>query len=215
VVPRGVKRTGNFRPAHAPGPSCQKPGIAVRQAVLAMRPWHLLDPDAAPVTLDPAQRVNKEHQEPPEGNELEAPRGQPVVTGLTAPASRTQPTAASTGSNLHLDFRLLCLYKTRRDIHKTLVRGDPIEDCLYLHPALSPGKIRSAKIRFFVERQGAFQNNHCCTPLRRATPSKPSGRRTGQRADATRAPLQDPHTAKPGWKTFQPGTRTCWCGGKR
>jgi hypothetical protein len=48
--------------------------------MLAVTPGHLLDHHAATAALDAAHTVEKENQQPPEGNELEPTFGQVVVT---------------------------------------------------------------------------------------------------------------------------------------
>lgn len=82
AVPCGVEAGGGFLPAHAPGPGGEEMTVDVATGVLALRPWHGFDRDAAGGAIHAAHGVGERDGDVPDRDELEFARaGHAVVSG--------------------------------------------------------------------------------------------------------------------------------------
>src|SRR5262249_45050119 len=109
----------------------QEPLVRRRQMLLARRPRHALDLDAAPRAIDPPQGVDEEDGDAPQRHELEAPGRQAVVAGpLPAAAGADRPTV---GPGLHGNLEgqaALTAAESGGTVGKGLVRLHAVEDSL-------------------------------------------------------------------------------------
>jgi hypothetical protein len=71
---------GDLLPAQPLRPTGQKPSVRDRQVALALRPRHPFCLHSAAGTVHPAQRVEEEDDDPPQGHELKTALGQGVIT---------------------------------------------------------------------------------------------------------------------------------------
>src|SRR3954447_1989851 len=79
AIPGGPEDRPDLAPTQAPGPTRQEPAIGRRQLILAIAPRHHLHRDPAPGAIHAAHPVDEEHQDAPEGDELESPLLEVVV----------------------------------------------------------------------------------------------------------------------------------------
>jgi len=79
-VPTAVEALSHFRPGKLARPSGEKQQVRLGGVLLARGPGKLLGTDAAIRALHSPPRVDQKHQESPEGNEVELPGRQGVIT---------------------------------------------------------------------------------------------------------------------------------------
>ncbi len=137
AVPAGSKGLGHLLPRHPLRPVRQEPGVACRDRTLALGPGHLLDLYTAAETIDSAHRVNEEHQDPPERDELKAPRHERVVGRPPLSAAGALGSAAHSRADVDLELDPLCLDEACVGVDKRGVLLDSVQDSLELHPACS------------------------------------------------------------------------------
>jgi hypothetical protein len=75
--------------------------------VLAIAPGNLLDHDATISAVDTSHTVEQENQKTPQGDELEAPLGEMIVTGRGLVAPRANRRRALPRPNVHFDAFLV------------------------------------------------------------------------------------------------------------
>src|SRR5437868_12459938 len=78
------------------------------QCAFAVAPGNFFDShNAAAATVDAPHGVQKEDEKPPQGNELKAPLGELIVTGLRQMAARADCGRTLAGSHDHFDTLLV------------------------------------------------------------------------------------------------------------
>lgn len=133
-VPAHAKAPSRFGPAQYLGPALQEPRKRDRDVRLAGRPRHQLDDHPTARALHPARRVQQEHRDVPQRNELEATLGQTIVASSALAAVSADPTAALTLSHVHVDRKNACqAHKLDCTKDESGLLGDAIEDNLHLH----------------------------------------------------------------------------------
>jgi hypothetical protein len=107
LFPGGMEGLCRFLPGEFSGPSGQEQPVCLGKMMLAVAPGHFFDHHAATAALHAAHAVEKENQQSPEGNELEAPFGQVVVTGRRLVAARADGRRTITGPDFDLNARFV------------------------------------------------------------------------------------------------------------
>jgi hypothetical protein len=106
-IPGSVERLGGFLPGEFAGPASQKQHIGSGQLVLGIAPGNLLHHDAAVSAMDASHTVEKENQNSPERDELEAPLGELIVPGCGLVAPRADRRRTLPRSDLDFDAWLV------------------------------------------------------------------------------------------------------------
>src|ERR1700689_5802894 len=106
-VPGGVERLGGFLPGKFARPAGQKEHVSFGRKVLAVAPRKFLRHHAASAALDASPAVEKKHQKAPEGDELEAPLRQTIITRHRLVAPRADRLGTLTWAHRHLDGLLV------------------------------------------------------------------------------------------------------------
>jgi hypothetical protein len=101
LVPAGAKVARHLLPTQALGPRREKPHVNRRELVLPIGPRHVLDAHTTPRAIDAAHRVEKEHPQAPEWDELETARRQPVVDATRLAAPRAPRSVAAMRREVH------------------------------------------------------------------------------------------------------------------
>ena len=102
-APAGLEDRRGFLPAQSLGPGGQKDPQAVSRLMLPFGPGNPLDFDAALRALDSTHRVQEEHGDRPQGNELEASLCKAIVAGAFLAAAAANGTASPVRPNVDQD----------------------------------------------------------------------------------------------------------------
>jgi hypothetical protein len=102
LVPGGTEGLGGFLPGKFARPTCQKQHVGLGQLVFAVGPRHFLDDDTAGFAVDAAHAVEEKDQIAPDGNELELPIREVVVTGGWPVTARTDGWGTYSGADADL-----------------------------------------------------------------------------------------------------------------
>jgi len=108
LFPGGVERLGGLLPGELARPAGQKQHVGSGQLVLAIAPRNLPDRHhATTAALDAPHAVQEENQDPPEGDELEAPLGKMIVTRRRLVARRADRRRSGPRPDVHFDAFLI------------------------------------------------------------------------------------------------------------
>jgi hypothetical protein len=158
VVPYRVAGVSRLLPRQPLGQAGQEPAVTCRELTLAFAPRHPLDRHAALWAVYPPHRVNEEHRDVPEWNELESARFKPVIAGPLLAAARADRPAVGPGRDIDLDL-LVNRIVDEADVlvDETLVPLDAVENTLEMHPAEAPAKGLTKQPHLYrTTRQDAF-----------------------------------------------------------
>ena len=126
-------------------------------------PRHSLYRHPAASAVYPSQGINKVHGNSPQRHELEPPLRQPVVTRPWSPAARANRPAILAGIEGNFQRRAWrTFHPLDFSVHEGLVRFDPIEDSLQLHPVVAPGEM----VRFATPSLAGIPAGCICLPIR-------------------------------------------------
>jgi hypothetical protein len=90
LVPGSAKRLGRFLPGQPACPAGQKQHVGFGESTFAIGPGDLLDDDRlAAAAIDAPHGVKQKNQKSPEGNKLETPFDELIVSGSGLVAART------------------------------------------------------------------------------------------------------------------------------
>jgi hypothetical protein len=106
------------------------------------RPGHSLHRHTTAWAVHTPQGVQEVHGHSPQGDELEPPLRQPIVTRPRPTAARADRPAVLAGVQGHFQRRSWCTFQPLDfSVHEGLERFDPIEDSLQLHPVVASGEM--------------------------------------------------------------------------
>src|SRR6516225_1822214 len=135
LFPRGVKDGGHLAPRKASRPETQELHIGRRQSVLARCPGHRLYFYPTALAVHPAQGINEEHCDPPQGHKLKIPSRQRVIAGACPLTPRADRTGVGARTYAHPQTRPLTVPSPfHLFIDKRFVLLNSIQNTLQLHP---------------------------------------------------------------------------------
>jgi hypothetical protein len=133
-----MKDVGHLLPGQPFGPSGQKPCVAGRQPVFALRPRNRLDLDAADRAIDPTHGIEKKHRDSPQRHKFESTAGERIVTGPFLPAARADRLGVGSRSDFDFNNRSIHIFgKPTGAVNKICVLFNPIQYSLNQHSVSS------------------------------------------------------------------------------
>src|SRR5438093_8156460 len=103
LLPGGVKGFRRLFPGELARPVRQELHVHLGQLMLAARPRHFLNDNAAGPAIHPPHRIEQEHQKAPQRDEFELPLREMVIAGGQLTAAGAKGCRALSGSDPDFD----------------------------------------------------------------------------------------------------------------